>query len=485
MTQETHQRLPWGVKFFYGLGEIGEGVKTSALEIFLFFYFTQVVGLSGSLTGLALFLALLVDAVIDPVIGAWSDHTHTRLGRRHPFLYAAPIPLAIMLALLFSPPAEASQIVLFVWLFVFASAGRIAMTFYFVPHMALGAELTDDFQERVAVGAYRVFFGYIGRLATLGLAFSIFFKASEGYRNGQLNPAAYGPFALTCGVIVVFAVLVSALGTQRHVLLQPAHPLPKRADSGWVRTLANAFQSKSFRALFYALLILYIFNGVQYALALHMNTYFWQLSTPQIQYVFYAQTFGFMAGIPLARPLAHRFDKKPTYIVGVISSSFVLALPTILRLAGVFPENGDPILPGLLVAFAFAYGVIATIGVVLSPAMLADLADEYELAQSRRAQGLFFGINQFSRKATLGLGGALAGSVIDLIQFPSKATPGAVDPMVLERLGLVYGPGALIFIGFGIWLFKGYRLGRRQHGEVLAQLQAQRQIAVDDAQRPG
>src|ERR1700710_700178 len=83
--------LSMRVRFLYGLGEAGEGVKTAALETFLFFFYVQVVGLSGTLTGLALFVALLFDGLSDPLVGAWSDRTKTRLGRRHPFLYAAPI----------------------------------------------------------------------------------------------------------------------------------------------------------------------------------------------------------------------------------------------------------------------------------------------------------------------------------------------------------------------------------------------------------
>lgn len=51
-------------------------------------------------------------------------------------------------------------------------------SFYFVPHMALGAELSTDFRERVSVSGFRALFAYIGRLLVLGLAFSLFFRSS-------------------------------------------------------------------------------------------------------------------------------------------------------------------------------------------------------------------------------------------------------------------------------------------------------------------
>ncbi|MCW5761229.1 MAG: MFS transporter, partial [Phenylobacterium sp.] len=175
------ERLPLTTKLSYGLGEAAEGVKTATLETFLFFFYVQVVGLSGSLTGLALMIALVFDGVTDPIIGNVSDNFRSRLGRRHPFLYLAPIPLAVCLFLLFSPPAALGQWGLFAWLLGFTAAGRLMQSFYFVPHMALGAELSTDFRERVSVSGFRALFAYIGRLAVLGLAFSVFFKSTEAF----------------------------------------------------------------------------------------------------------------------------------------------------------------------------------------------------------------------------------------------------------------------------------------------------------------
>jgi GPH family glycoside/pentoside/hexuronide:cation symporter len=416
-------RLSLATKLIYGLGEAGEGVKTAALETFLFFYYVQVVGLSGTLTGAALFAAQLVDGVSDPWVGALSDRTRTRLGRRHPFLYAAPVPMAVALYFLFSPPAGLSAPLMLIWLAGFTVAARVAMTLYFVPHMALGAELSSDFAERVALGGWRTIFGYLGRIAALALAFSVFFHPSSAHLNGQLNSAAYGPFAGACGALVILLVIASALGTQRVTLrLAPSHPVAAGAPKGAWRTFASAMGSPSCRALFVALLVMYLFNGVQGALALHMNTYFWRLQPTQVQLVFYASMVGFIFGVPLARPLANRIDKKAAYIIGIALACVVASAPTILRLAGLFPANGTPTLLWALIGAQFGYGLIGSVPVVLSAAMLADLADEYELAHGARTEGVFFGVNAFCRKASLGLGGTVAGMIIDLV-LPGQGGP--------------------------------------------------------------
>ena len=105
MTTPASGTLTWRVRIMFAVGQIPEGVQSTSFGIFLLFFYNQVLGLSGFLTSLALILALLVDAISDPVIGSWSDSIHNRWGRRHPFMYAAAMPFAVCFYLLFSPPA--------------------------------------------------------------------------------------------------------------------------------------------------------------------------------------------------------------------------------------------------------------------------------------------------------------------------------------------------------------------------------------------
>ena len=464
-------------KLFYGLGEVGEAVKTAALETFLLFYYTQVIGLSGSLAGLALLVALLADAVMDPLIGSWSDRTRSRLGRRHPYLYAAPIPLMIALVLLFSPPAGLSSGSLFAWLTSFAIVSRVAMAAYFVPHMALGADLSDRFEERIEIGGYRTGFSYAGRLIALGAAFSIFFAATPAFPRGQLNPAAYTPFALFCGLTVVAAVLVSALGTQRRARRLPLKPSHDHA--GILRTVGRAMRLTSFRAMFLSLLLFYIFNGTQATLALHMTTFYWQLTPGQTQVVLYATVIGFIIGVFFVGPIAKRWDKKPAYIAGVIASCTMVCTPVLLRLIGLFPANGSPMLVPAMSLFFILYGVCGSVPVTLSSAMLADVADDYDLRHGMRSEGMFFGAITFSRKASTGAGTAIAGVLLDVIAFPHQAVVGGVPSATLFHLALLYGPVLLAILCSGCLVLAPYDLSRGRHEEILRRLGARTQKTVD------
>ena len=106
---DDRERVPLATKLTYATGRAAEAIKSRAFETFLFFYYVQVLGLSGSRSGLAVGIALVFDAVADPVAGWVAANWRSRGGRRHPFMLAAPLPLTISFYLLFvHPPASPS-----------------------------------------------------------------------------------------------------------------------------------------------------------------------------------------------------------------------------------------------------------------------------------------------------------------------------------------------------------------------------------------
>ena len=140
---------------------MAEGVKTCSFSAFLLFYYNQVLGLSGDLAGAAIALALIFDAVTDPIAGSVSDRWRGPRGRRHPFMYASAAPLGVSFFLLFAPWVrvdEVGQSGLFAWMLLATILTRASMTLYHVPHMALGAELSEDYDERTLLVAIRHFF---------------------------------------------------------------------------------------------------------------------------------------------------------------------------------------------------------------------------------------------------------------------------------------------------------------------------------------
>lgn len=466
-------RLSLPIKLGYGLGEVAEGVKSATLETFLFFYYVQVLGLPGSLAGLALLIAVLVDAVADPVIGTLSDNLHTRLGRRHPFLYAAPIPLGLALVLLFAPPAGLSHWGLFAWLLAFTSLGRVMQSFYFVPHMALGADLSDDFDDRVAVSAWRNIFGSGGRLLILALAFSLFFKGTAAH-PGQLDASAYLPLAATCAGIAGVVILVSALTTQRRAIEREVTIDRPATSAGVVTSLTTAFRLPAFSIFFVANLISYVLSGVQAALALHLFTFYWRLPPAAMQWVLSSLTIGVLIGSFLVRPLASRWDKKPLLVASVLASVLIATLPIVLAEAGWLQTSDKDALARMLFGFSLVAGISGGAALVLPGAMLADISDAYELRFGRRIEGFLFGASAFTRKAALGCGGAIAGVALDLVRFPRGASVAAVDHATALKVALLYGPAMTVVTVVSMAIMWRYPLDRAAHRRILEELAARR-----------
>ena len=80
MTTTAAGTLTWRVRLMFAAGQIPEGVQSTSFGFFLLFFYNQVLGLSGFLASLAIVIALLVDAVSDPIIGSWSDGVRHRWG---------------------------------------------------------------------------------------------------------------------------------------------------------------------------------------------------------------------------------------------------------------------------------------------------------------------------------------------------------------------------------------------------------------------
>jgi Na+/melibiose symporter-like transporter len=488
MVEKDTPPLTTGTKLSYGVGQVAEGLKNMSIATFVLFYYNQVLGLPGTLAGVALGIALVFDALTDPIAGSVSDNLTSRLGRRHPFMYASALPLAIAFFLLFFPPATMlGQWGLFAWLTVTVVLTRAAMTLYHVPHIALGAELSDDYEERTTVVSFRTFFSMLGGLLAYLLGLGWFFADSRG---GQVEVANYAPFALVVAILMAVTILWSAWGTRHRIpYLRTPEPTPQLAFGQVLvrvfRDLRRALENRSFRWLFGGVLILFVMIGVDSALSLYMFNYFWELPSSQTLWLFLAIPLGALIGAPFTRYLHKFINKHTTVLLGTSWFAFFELAPVLLRLAGWFPENGTPAVFAILLAVRLLMGVGAIQSTVSFNSMMADIADQHELETHRRQEGIFFGAISFSAKGTSGLGNLVAGIGLDVIAWPRGAGVRAaadVPPETIVHLGILYGPLMAAFAVVAVWCLSHYTLTRERHAEIQAELaerrRAQSQVTV-------
>ncbi len=475
------EKLRFDVKLAFGAGQFAEGLKNVALTTFLLFFYNQVLGVSGSLAGLAVGIALVVDAFTDPVAGSVSDHWKSPQGRRHPFMYASILPLMAAFFLLFNPLVS-SELGLFVWMVAFSNATRLAMSLYHVPHIALGAEMTEDFHERSKLVGYRMFFSYLGSLFTFVVAFLVFFVPTPEFANGQLNAAAYAPFAMLLSILMGITIFWSAWGTRSVIPSLPKPPdEPRPSLSQALRRVARdiraAGENRSFRWLFLGVLVVFAAVGVIAGLDLYVFTYFWEFERGTMLVVIAAYVVGVMLGTLVAPAFFSRFGKKAGLIFGATSFPLFQSTPIVARLMDWFPENGDPTLAVLLTVLRLVQGACTAHALVAFSSIVADIVDEHELETGQRREGTFFAAVAFSAKATSGLGGVVAGIALDVIAWPRGAhiqSAADIAPETIINLGLVYGPVIGAFGLFSVWCYSHLRLTRARHAEILEELAVRR-----------
>ena len=428
-------------KTIYGSGALADGMANAALG-FVFFYMTAVRGLSGTLAGASMVIALLVDSFADPLIGTLSDNTRTAFGRRHPWMFASALPLAISLGMLFSAPASLTGLPFFIWMTVAAIGTRISLSLFAVPHVALGAELSDDYIERSNIVAYRAVFSVIAAIAAPLLIFRVFTHTS----NDLLHGSGYTPFAWACAASAFVAAVVCTLGTRET--LSRLHLVKERAAApfrDFTRALGDAVRHRHFLILFFGSLIYFVSQGITNQLGLHYAEFFWKFSNETLFAIQVASAAGAVVGFPLTAWLQRHFDKHKLLMVTLVITCSGAAIFPLLRLADIVPASGPGLITPLLILKALDGGAQILIAVTYY-SMTADAADEHEYLFHARREGLFFAGLAFCSKAASAFGTFIAGQALDLIAFPSGiAEKGAslhIPSRTIVELALICGPGA-------------------------------------------
>lgn len=464
--------LSLSTKFYQGIGALPDTYKNFAYGSLLLFYYNQVLGMPADSASLALMIALVIDAVADPLMGWFSDNYRSRLGRRHPFMFAAALPLGVALTLTFLPPVGLTPGGLFWWLLGTTVATRMAMTFFLVPWSALYAELSDDYAERSAVVMWRYLVGWVGGVAFAFVVYTFIFPSTPEYTPGHLNPHAYPAFAVLLGALVALAALLTTGLTVREIpyLLQPAPTDTARAE--FRSEVLLAMRNRDFLLLMGGIFVASAIAGTASALEIYMQTYFWGLTPEDLRW-FGFTIVGAVLAIALVRPLQARFEKQQVLIVSALFNLVNGFALVGLRFAGVLTLPVDAWLLAVIIVNVLLRVTADTLIGIMFASMVADTIDAQELVSGRRQEGLFSGALSFAAKATSGFGIMLGGLLLEhVITMPAGATPATLASDVMWRIGLVAGFGVPLFYLLPIALLSFYDISRARHAAIRAQLAA-------------
>jgi GPH family glycoside/pentoside/hexuronide:cation symporter len=471
--------LDVGAKISYGFGSIAVGVKDAGFKSLLLIYYNQVVGLPAARVAFAIMVALVIEAVLDPIIGYVSDNWRSRFGRRHPFMYASALPSALTFLLLWFPPLGWSDDALLVYLIVSAVILRSCIAFYEIPSVSLVSELTSDYDARTSLMSYRYYFFFTGGLILSLLTFRVFLQPDAEYPVGQLNPNGYHKYAFVACSVMLVSILIAAIGTHKYIpKLRKAPERDRMTLLGSVREMVETLSNKSFLMITIAGLCKSCTIGISGALNLFLFTYFYELSSSQIAVLQLDSLFSAILAAWLTGRMSRRFGKKAVCMVFYVGAFIVGITPLLLRHYGLLWDNHSVELVPTLFLQGIIFSFMGMSSTILAQSMIADVAEEVERKTGRRNEGVLFSFGSLISKAISGTGVFGAGLILTYVGFPEKAKPGEIPFEMLDQLALTYIPVAAGLYAVGLFCLSRYRITRETHEANLAALKGASPSAV-------
>lgn len=438
-------KLPARTKFFYGVGDLGNATVNSAIQFFLMKFYTDAALVVPALAGSALLVGKMWDAINDPLAGWFTDRVRSPLGKRRVFMIFGAIPLGIAIALLWRVPT-ASRLATFLWIAFTFIVFDTLWTLTNVPYYALTSELSDDYDERSSLTAYRMAMAVPAYLVGAALTPAIVGLFA-------LQTTGYGFIGIVYGALAAGALLISAAGIRERgaAAVAPAEASP-------LRSLRLALRNRAFVWLCGAYLVI----NVAFAFVKTLMAYFLEyqlLMKEQTALVMGLMLICVTLALPFWRWLGERMDKGPAYALGMAVGA--------LAVAATFLLPHEP--TGMVYPLAVLAGVGFSAQWIFPWAMVADVADFDRAQTGQQRSGMYFGVWGLATKVSEALALAAVGWILSGVGYVPNVEQ---TPFALLGIRGFFGPVPALFIFVTLPLLVRYPITRASHAEVRARLEA-------------
>ena len=394
-------------------GSLATGSVYNAMALFSLFFLTQIAGMSPALAGTLLLVTKAYDAITDPLMGAISDRTNHKAGRRRPYLLIGSVLLGVSFALFFNTPelSGGALVAMVLFLLLLQSTGY---TVFAVPYLAMAPDIAKTYDARTRLMSLRVGFLIVGvMLGSVGGPY-IVGLADEPRAGYSLLGTSLGAFVVVCGFLAYRGTASVESGDSLTVA--------KARQSGVMSSftdMVSVFSHRPFRLL----TLVKLLQLVVLALALACTPYFFQyvLQRPPADIGAYLMTFSLtgLASIPAWRLLIARFGKREVYMVSIFG--YGIGLCTWWLWAPGEPE-------------VYFYGRAAVLGILSNGTLLCALSllpDTMEfdrLASRRNREGVMSGVFTTVEKISGALGPFVIGILLQATGLIAGRDPSIVQP---------------------------------------------------------
>ena len=283
------------------------------------FFATSVLGIKGTLVGIAIGISTIWDGVSDTIIGYISDNRSMGvLGKRNGYMLLATIGMAISNIVLWCVPLGISDGLKFVWILVSLLILETFNTMFSTPYMALGNEIVSTDSERTTVGASNTIFYLLGMIAS-SVLMMIYLPSTDKYPIGQLNPSGYIKIAIVGSIICLISGLIASLFTITKPKFEPIKKSKfKLSIGGLWNNFTIAFKDKRVSKIIWAYVLTSIATVILCSVGLHFFTYSFFYKSSDIAILLLTLIIGTIISQPLWIFLAKRVSKKSALISGII-----------------------------------------------------------------------------------------------------------------------------------------------------------------------
>jgi len=425
-TAGHHDQVKHTLAAGWGLGTLATATMLNAPTAALLFFLVTLVKLDPFVVGALIFGGKLIDVLTDPPIGALSDRTRSRFGRRRPWLLGSSVACGIAFALLFNIPAL-STTGTYLYLAFALALFAVCYTGFQVPYMAMPAEMTDDYHQRTRIMSWRVLFMSIGNVVGGG-AFAAFAKYLGGESAGR---ADYGEAAIYFGLFITVIMLATFFLTAGS---RSTDSTDQNDDVSWRQHFDWLLINRPLMILIGTKIAIYLGVFASLTTALFFFKSILKLDENTFFMVFLVQMVVSIAFLPVCNWLSRRIGKKPAYMLSLagfalVASSWLLAGPD------------EPV--ELLLTRAVLLGAFGAGAHLYGQSMLIDtFALDYRHT-GRRREGVLSAAFSFVEKACMALAPFIVGALLSTLGFDKELDPSAdqsASAVFAIQLGFVWIP---------------------------------------------
>ncbi len=388
------KKVGWGTTLGYGSGDFGFNLYFAGLNLYLLYYYTDVLNIDPAIAGLIIMLPVIWDGVSDPLMGWVVTRTRSRFGKFRPYILVGAPLMGFSFVGMFAAPIWFPDHVVIACL-VTHTIFRTAYTVASVPYSSLAAALTHNSQERGTMAGIRLMAAMLGGIVTAATMLEL----ASYFGNGDMRQG-FVQVAIVYGLLSSIMMVVIFLTTSEEVQQASTHTVTNQ------QTLAFLRYNSAFWILCGASFVGVIGSAIGGKSIVYYINYY--AGHPEsVSDVMSIGILGAGVGIPLWTLVARCLSKRWVWVIGASSAALVNMILFSFDVKSV----------GALSTLAFCNGVMGGAVAVMFWSMLPDTVEFGQWRSGVRDDGIVFGLSQLISKAGSGLGVGMIGLLLSAIGY--------------------------------------------------------------------